>query len=80
VPDEEETHKNLDEQWTRVFKRNQRNTSSLPSFPLGPDLLLDSALRDSLSDISESQGETLFSPLLIKQKELDLNLDNHRLS
>jgi hypothetical protein len=54
-------------------------TGMTASFPIGPDMIFDASLRKTLSGIDPGTGEILFSPLLIKQTDLVLNLDSHKL-
>ena len=48
--------------------------------PLGPDLIYNKSIRESLSDIADFHGEVLFSPLLFKAEDLGVDLDQCRLS
>ena len=67
-------------QWTRVVSRD-RNPNLLPSImPLGPDLIFNKSIRESLSDIADFHGEVLFSPLLFKAEDLGVDLDQCQLS
>ena len=34
--------------------------------PLGPDLIFNKSIRESLSDIADFNGEVLFSPMMFK--------------
>jgi hypothetical protein len=79
IDDEDPASKSIN-LWTRVFSRPADDQRTPGIFNLGPDLLLDQSLRDSLSQLAEPRGQLLFSPLEIKQKQLDLRLSSHRLS
>lgn len=50
-------------EWTRVFTRDGSRGRQIAIFTLGPDLLYDKSVRESLSDLEVSSGEVLFSPL-----------------
>ena len=42
----------------------------MPIYPLGPDLIYDSSLRDSIGELSELTGEVVFSPFMFKAKDI----------
>ena len=56
--------------WTRVFTRDDGTESMVAIHKIGTDLSYDKAVRESLNDFDGQGGEVLFSPLLIKSKDL----------
>ena len=60
--------------WTRVFSRDDLNELVPGIYPLGPDLIYDKSMRDALSTLAVSNGEVLFSPMIFKKQDLDLDL------
>ena len=46
----------------------------LPVHKLGPDLIFDRSIRDSMAENVEFRGKVIFSPKLFKASDLDLIL------
>ena len=61
-------------QWTRVFSRDCHSDKKLPLYTLGPDLLYDRSIRDSLGEAINSTGEILFSPFMFNANDLSQDL------
>ena len=66
-------------EWTRVFTRDGARGRLVGIYRLGPDLLYDKSVRDSLSELQVSSGEVLFSPLEFKKDDLMGELSESRL-
>ena len=69
LADQDEDEKTNNE-WTRVFSRDDINEQRAGLFPMGPDLLFDKSTRDMLAQQQESTGEILFSPLNFRKQDL----------
>ena len=67
-------------EWTRVFTRDIRNGQMVAIYPLGPDLLLDKSVRDSLSSLGAEGGCIVFSPLQYKKEDFDRDLSECQLT
>ena len=48
-------------------------------FPIGPDLIYDRSVRDSLANVVEFRGQVLFSPMMFQAQDLAGPLESHRL-
>ena len=66
-------------EWTRVFTRDAPNGHMVAIHPLGPDLMFDKSVRDSLSSLGATGGCILFSPLQFKKQDLDRDLSECRI-
>ena len=77
--DEKEPKKRTEE-WTRVVARDGMRLAGAATYKIGPDLIYDASVRESLQNIEQAQGEILFSPLTYKASTLELNLEQHMLS
>ena len=62
------------EYWTRVFTRDSQVGLRVSIHMLGPDLIFDKSIRDSMGDTTQPTGEVLFSPFMIKAADLAKDL------
>ena len=66
--------------WTRVFSTGIPDGVKVPIYPLGPDLIYDNSLRDSMGELTELKGEVVFSPYMFKAKDMVTDLAHNQLS
>ena len=76
---EKEEPKQRTEEWSRVVARDGMRLAGAATYKIGPDLIYDTSVRETLQNIEQAQGEILFSPLRYKASTLELNLEQHRL-
>ena len=66
--------------WTRVFTRDELGSRQQSVHLLGPDLIYDKAMRDSLGNLNVSSGAVAFSPFMFKRADLSGDLEQRRIA
>ena len=66
--------------WTRVFTRDLGKNLQPGIYQIGPDLIYDRSIRNSMSELAEVTGEVVFSPMVFKKTDVSGDLDSHRIS
>ena len=77
---EQDTNAKDTNKWTRVFKVEQGKSQSAGVYQIGPDLIYDKSVRDSLSALGEENGEVVFSPMMFKKADVSGSLESYKLS
>ena len=72
--------KNDNSHWTRVFSRDEEANKRIQIHKLGPDLIYDSSIRDSLQELSNPDGGILFSPFMFEAKDLKADVSENQVS
>ena len=67
-------------QWTNVFSRDMPAGMSVQVQPIGPDLIFDRSLRNTMSGVTELAGEVTFSPFMFKATDLAHDVESAMLS
>ena len=62
--------------WTNVFSRDMQDGLSVQVQPIGPDLIFDVSLRNTMSYQTDHAGSVVFSPYMFKVVDLPKDLES----